>query len=229
MNPRALLSAAAVAALAFGLAAPSVQAAPATASPHAAAPAATPDIQVGPANVRGMMKQSLKDAKSLNLHRAFGVPKSWKVTRVAIAESDSTPKSAAGATTPTDYQTWNIGIAVVFDSGGDQPVMLSIAYVWKAGTLVKRTFVDQPILEDLWKGHPTQHNLSWAMTRAQDYMADNPDTFSQVVPLNAASARDPLTPRLDRQWKWIFGVAADTSVGYLIVNDVTGEVTYLTM
>lgn len=228
MKFHAVVTTAAVAALAFGVAAPSVHADSLTvrAQPVAAAP---PDISVGPANVRGMMKQSLKDAKSVNLQRAFGVPKTWKVTRVAIAEADSNPPSPNGATTPTDFTTWKVGISVVFDSGGDQPVMLSIAYVWDSGTLKKRTFVRQPILEDLWKGQTTQKNLSWAMAKAQKYMADNPDTFSQVAPLRNASVRDPLTPRLDRQWKWIFGVAADTSVGYLIVNDVTGEVTYLTM
>ncbi len=226
MDLRAVLTAAAVAVLPFALAAPPVHAAP----PPAVAPAAsTPDISVGAANVRGMMKQSLKDAKSVNLKRAFGVPKSWKVTRVAIAEADSSPASPDGATKPTDYAKWTIGIAVVFDSGGDQPVMLSITYVWDSGTLKKRVFVDQPILEDLWKGHTTQNNLSWAMVKAQKYMAANPETFPDVVPLNAVSVRDPLTPRLDRQWKWVFGVATGASVGYLIVNDVTGQVTYLVL
>lgn len=226
MDLRAVLTAAAVAVLPFALAAPPVHAAP----PPAVAPAAsTPDISVGAANVRGMMKQSLKDAKSVNLKRAFGVPKSWKVTRVAIAEADSSPASPDGATKPTDYTTWKVGVAVVFDSGGDQPVMLSIKYVWDSGTLKRRVFVDQPILEDIWRDETTRKNLTWAMAKAQKYMADNPDTFSQVSPLRSASVRDPLTPRLDREWKWIFGVAADTSVGYLIVNDVTGEVTYLTM
>jgi len=229
MNLRATLSAAAVAALALGLAAPSALAAsPASSSGVVAAPAA-PAISVGPANVRAMMKLSLKDARSLNLQRIFGVPQSWKITRLAIAEADSNPRPAAGAMTPTDYNRWKIGIAVVFDSGDDQPVMVSITYVWESGTLKKRAFVDQPILEDFWKGNTTKKNLTWAMAKAQDYMADNPDVFSQVAPLRNASVRDPLTPRLDRDWKWIFGVAADASVGFIIVNDATGEVTYITL
>lgn len=139
------LIAAAMAALPLGIAAPSAHASP---QPVIVA-AATPAISVGPANVRGMMKQSLKDAKSVNLQRAFGVPKTWKATCVAIAEADSSLRSPGGATKPTDYAKWTIGIAVVFDSGGDQPVMLSITYVWDSGTLKKRVFVDQPILEDL--------------------------------------------------------------------------------
>ncbi len=215
------------AALALSMSLPVAQASSSHSGPSSTATARVEKVTLGAANVRGMMAHSLKDARSLNLQRAFGVPTTWKVSRVAIAEADSRPTSTAGATSPTDYATWTVGIAVVFDDGGDQPVMVSISYVWKSGVLVKRTFVDQPILEDHWRGNTTKRNLGWAMNKARDYMADNPDTFSEVSPMYAASVRDPLTPRLDREWKWIFAVAADASVGYIIVNDVTSEVTYL--
>ncbi|MFM1964354.1 MAG: hypothetical protein RL134_79 [Actinomycetota bacterium] len=226
MNPRYLATATA-AALALSMGLPVAQAGPGHAEASSQAVVRVEKVSVGAANVRGMMAHSLKDARSLNLQRAFGVPATWKVSRIAIAEADSTPTSVAGATSPTDYGKWTVGIAVVFDDGGSQPVMVSISYFWQSGVLVKRTFVDQPILEDHWRGNTTKHNLGWAMKKAIDYMADNPDTFSEVSPMYAASVRDPLTPRLDREWKWIFAVSADASVGYIIVNDVTSEVSYL--
>jgi len=213
--------------LAVGMSVPLAQAAPGALEVSPATTARVEKVTVGAANVRGMMAHSLKDARSVNLQRAFGVPATWKVSRVAIAEADSTPTSTAGATSPADYATWTVGIAVVFDDGDSQPVMVSISYVWKSGVLVKRTFVDQPILEDHWRGKTTKHNLPWAMSKAREYMADNPDTFSEVSPMYAAGVRDPLTPRLDREWKWTFAVSADSSVGFIIVNDVTSEVTYL--